>query len=212
MPVPAGPRVYMRQAEVAARTWASEARVPRGAAVFFLLPEDVGGVPAPVARRALRLSGDIDVRYEHQTVRDLILWHYLAANPTEPNCEWYLRSDGDTYVNLSRLLQRLACFKPWQPHHVGWPKTAWSQLGRFREANMRLYLFGNVVLNRNLLSRMDRQQGFIACLDALLHDWAGQGMMDVILSDCIFKTLVIWPEFLGDDAEIVGYPFKSRGR
>ncbi|CAE7546984.1 YUC10, partial [Symbiodinium sp. CCMP2456] len=98
------------QARASYETWGS--RKPPGVQVFFVkdfswTAEDMTGRPHDEnPENVLSLRGDVDLGFLYNPVRAFYLWLYLAEHHAS-DCAWFVKVDGDTFVNLWALKLRL---------------------------------------------------------------------------------------------------------
>ncbi|CAE8663394.1 unnamed protein product, partial [Polarella glacialis] len=130
----------------------------------------------------------------------LKMWEYLGRHRSE-ECDWYLKADPDTYVNLRALSDRLSCFDAEEQHYLGVVHAAVPPRD-FQEQWPALY-FGHggsgYLVSRGLVSFIGRLAG--PCLEDVMAATDGDAMEDVIFALCLRKQGV----------EVMSYGFLAQG-
>eukprot|EP00442_Polarella_glacialis_P038315 CAMPEP_0115140052 /NCGR_PEP_ID=MMETSP0227-20121206/58682_1 /TAXON_ID=89957 /ORGANISM="Polarella glacialis, Strain CCMP 1383" /LENGTH=201 /DNA_ID=CAMNT_0002548089 /DNA_START=42 /DNA_END=643 /DNA_ORIENTATION=+ len=150
----------------ALQTWASE-RLQResGAHVRFISVQSTNGTA--LEPHTMYVPGDVDTDYDHLPVRILKMWEYLGRHRSE-ECDWYLKADPDTYVNLRALSDRLSCFDAEEQHYLGVVHAAGAA---------ERFLGSGYLVSRGLVSFIGRLAG--PCLEDVMAATDGDAMEDV---------------------------------
>ncbi|CAK9104535.1 Hypothetical protein (Fragment) [Durusdinium trenchii] len=128
------------------------------------------------------LETDLDTDYAHLPVRTFLLFEGLGRPEWAGACDWYMKADADSFLNVPLIEQRLRCFDPEENWFLGVPQVAHSTHGvmtRFASGG------AGYVISRGLLPRLANWAPF--CLLQLLQHAGGTGMEDVSLAGCIWK-------------------------
>ncbi|CAJ1436283.1 unnamed protein product [Effrenium voratum] len=174
-------------------TWAQEQlQRDAGAKVRFVSVGSTAG--SPLEPYTLHVPGDEEVGYKRLPVRILKIWHYLGQ---EDDCDWVMKADSDTYVNLRGVSDRLSCFDPEEEHFFG-VVHAIVPPRQLREMWPALY-FGHggsgYVVSRGLLPKVGRSA--LPCLEDMLEMTQGDAMEDVIFALCLQRRLDVQVESYG---------------
>eukprot|EP00434_Breviolum_minutum_P035989 symbB.v1.2.031873.t2/scaffold3748.1/size51016/1 len=128
------------------------------------------------------LETDIDTDYAHLPVRTFLLFEALGRPEWVSACDWYMKADADSFLNVPLIEQRLRCFDPAEFWFLGVPQVAHSTRGvmtRFASGG------AGYMISRALLPKLAAWSPF--CLLQLLQHAGGTGMEDVSLAGCIWK-------------------------
>lgn len=128
------------------------------------------------------LETDIDTDYAHLPVRTFLLFEALGRPEWVSACDWYMKADADSFLNVPLIEQRLRCFDPADFWFLGVPQVAHSSRGvmtRFASGG------AGYIISRALLPKLSTWSPF--CLLQLLQHAGGTGMEDVSLAGCIWR-------------------------
>ncbi|CAK9057130.1 unnamed protein product [Durusdinium trenchii] len=171
----------------ALESWArEELQQAAGAQVRFVSVASTVGTP--LEPYTLHVPGDLEVDYKRLPVRILKIWHFLGQFD---HCDWIMKADSDTYVNLRAVADRLSCFDGREEHFLG-VVHAIVPPRHLREMWAALY-FGHggsgYVVSRGLLPKVANCAP--ACLEDMLEMTRGDAMEDVIFALCLQRQLQI---------------------
>mmetsp|Transcript_33047 Transcript_33047/g.60995 ORF Transcript_33047/g.60995 Transcript_33047/m.60995 type:complete len:951 (+) Transcript_33047:207-3059(+) len=163
---------FIHAAEVAWKNWGS-------VDTFFVAPTRLSPLLDP---QTVIFDLDIDTDYARLPVRTFRLFEALGKPEWVSACDWYMKADADSFVNVPLIANRLRCFDPGQYWFLGVPQIAHGQQGsttRFASGG------AGYVISRALLPRVATWAPF--CLLQQLQHSGGAGMEDVSLAGCIHK-------------------------
>eukprot|EP00930_Biecheleria_cincta_P015491 TRINITY_DN1290_c0_g2_i1.p1 TRINITY_DN1290_c0_g2~~TRINITY_DN1290_c0_g2_i1.p1 ORF type:complete len:465 (-),score=78.58 TRINITY_DN1290_c0_g2_i1:47-1441(-) len=172
---------------LAVQSWASEGlQREAGAHVRFIsLASTAGTLLEP---HTMYVPGDMDTDYMHLPMRIMKMWEYLGQRLAD-ECDWYMKADPDSYVNLRAVSDRLSCFDAAQEHFLGVVHAAVPP----RHMNWPALYFGHggsgYVISRGLIPGVGRIAG--PCLDDMIETTQGMAMEDVMFALCLKKKLKI---------------------
>lgn len=167
----------------ALRSWASPpVQRSAGAIVRFVSVQDMNGTD--LEAHTIRVPGDIDTDYRHLPIRILKLWAHLGSQRVD-ECEWYMKADPDTFVNLPALSDRLSCFDSADPHFLGVAHASVPARPMLEHFSALFFAHGGsgYLVSRQLIPLVGDLMG--PCLDTSLKTTQGDGMEDVIFSVCL---------------------------
>merc|ERR1711957_1072471 len=97
-------------------------------------------------------------------------------------CDWYMKADADSFVNVPLVMERLRCFDPGELWFLGVPQVANGATG-----SMTRFASGGAgyFVSRALLPKVAAWAPF--CLLQLLQHAGGTGMEDVAFAQCLWK-------------------------
>ncbi|CAL1153070.1 unnamed protein product [Cladocopium goreaui] len=171
----------------ALKTWAKEELQRRaGARVFFVSVGSTRGTP--LEAYTVHVPGDLEVGYKRLPVRILKIWHYFSE---DRSCDWVMKADSDTYVNLRAVSDRLQCFDSAEEHFFG-AVHAIVPPRHLREMWSALYFAhggSGYMVSRGLLPKI--RASAPACLEDMLEMTSGDAMEDVIFALCLQRQLDI---------------------
>lgn len=168
----------------ALRSWAGPlAQRSAGALVRFVSVQDMNGTD--LEPHIIRVPGDIDTDYRHLPLRILKLWAHLGSQRAD-ECEWYMKADPDTFVNLPAVSDRLACFDSTEPHFFGAVHASVPTRPMLEHFSTLFFAHGGsgYLVSRALLPLVGVIMGG-PCYDTTLKATQGDGMEDVIFSVCL---------------------------
>jgi len=163
---------FVRAAEVAWENWGT-------VDTYFVAPTRLSALLDP---QTLQFDLDVDTDYAHLPVRTFRLFEALGDSEWAHACDWYMKADADSYMNVPLIADRLRCFDPGQFWFMGLPQIAHGNQGtttRFASGG------AGYAVSRALLPKLAAWSPF--CLLQLLQHSGGTGMEDVSLSGCIWK-------------------------
>lgn len=163
---------FVRAAEMAWRVWGSEN-------VFFVSQKPLS---LALDGQTFLLETDVDTDYAHLPVRTFLLFEALGRPEWVSACDWYMKADADSFLNVPLIEQRLRCFDPSEFWFLGVPQVAHSTRGvvtRFASGG------AGYMVSRGLLPKLARWSPF--CLLQLLQHAGGTGMEDVALAGCVWR-------------------------
>ncbi|CAK0912163.1 unnamed protein product, partial [Prorocentrum cordatum] len=183
---------YVDDAAAVLRSWAAEGPArPSGVEVFLVSRT----VPAPESM-ALRLPGDADLGFLHNGVRAFYLWRYLAKHHAD-SCNWFMKVDADTFVNLWAVKERLArYFNASEHNYLGSLKATLTGSGRHMS-----FATNVAVLSGGLLR--DAGPWLRQCSEDLIRRKLGRGAEDLDLAWCLDLHGGLSPGFLGARRELL---------
>eukprot|EP00928_Gymnodinium_smaydae_P034149 TRINITY_DN24277_c0_g2_i3.p1 TRINITY_DN24277_c0_g2~~TRINITY_DN24277_c0_g2_i3.p1 ORF type:complete len:1070 (-),score=169.34 TRINITY_DN24277_c0_g2_i3:231-3440(-) len=163
---------FIKAAESAWKEWGTKD-------TFFVSPTRLSSLLDP---QTLLLDLDVDTDYAHLPVRTFRLFEALGSSEWVHACDWYMKADADSYLNVPRIIERLKCFNPAELWYLGVPQVAHGGRGPSR----RFAIGGaGYILSRALLPKAATWAPF--CLLQLLQHTGGTGMEDVSLANCLWK-------------------------
>merc|ERR1711971_434014 len=150
--------------------------------VFFVAPKPGLGSESLEAQTMMH-DLDLDTDYARLPVRTLRLFEALGQPPWNDACDWYMKADADSYMNVPLIAERLRCFDPEETWFLGVPQVAHSggrgPITRFASGG------AGYAISRGLLPRLASWAP--RCLLQLLQQTGGTGMEDVSLAECLWK-------------------------
>ncbi|CAE7212079.1 Chsy1 [Symbiodinium sp. CCMP2456] len=163
---------FIEAAETAWRVWGTSN-------TFFVSKQPLSVV---LDGQTFLLENDIDTDYAHLPVRTFLLFEALGQPEWVNACDWYMKADADSFLNVPLIEQRLRCFDPSDFWFLGVPQVAHSARGA-----MTRFASGGAgyMISRALLPKLATWAPF--CLLQLLQHAGGTGMEDVSLAGCIWK-------------------------
>lgn len=193
VPASARRKRFIEAAEAAWRQWGT-------ADTYFVSTSPLSPM---LDANTLIFDTDLDTDYAHLPVRMYLLFEALGRPEWVGACDWYMKADADSYVNVPLILERLHCFNPDELWYLGVPQVAHGSTGaltRFASGGAGYFI------SRALLPKLATWSPF--CLLQLLQHTGGTGMEDVSLADCIWKWGLIkpssyvdpWTEVITSDA------------
>lgn len=172
--VPSSPRKakFVEAAEAAWKVWGTKD-------TFFVSRSPLSPLLDP---QTFLLETDIDTDYAHLPVRTFLLFEALGRPEWVSACDWYMKADADSFVNVPLLEERLRCFDPSKFWFLGVPQVAHNSKG-----SMTRFASGGAgyFISRALLPKLAAWAPF--CLLQTLQHTGGTGMEDVSLAGCIQK-------------------------
>ncbi|CAE8679569.1 unnamed protein product [Polarella glacialis] len=172
--VPSSPRKqkFVDAAEAAWRVWGTNN-------TFFVSRTPLSPLLDP---QTFLLETDIDTDYAHLPVRTFLLFIALGRPEWVNSCDWYMKADADSFVNVPLIEERLRCFDPAQFWFLGVPQVAHSSSG-----SMTRFASGGAgyMFSRALLPKLAAWSPF--CLLQILQHSGGTGMEDVAMAGCVWK-------------------------
>lgn len=187
-------------ARAALRSWAGPlVQRSAGALVRFVSVNDVNGTD--LEAHTIRVPGDIDTDYRHLPLRVLKLWAHLGSQRAD-ECEWFMKADPDTYINLLAVSDRLACFDSADPHFFGVVHASVPNRHMLEHFSSIFFAHGGsgYLVSRALVPLVGVIMGG-PCLDSTLKQTQGDGMEDVIFSVCLRSRQI----------DVMNYGFLSQG-
>mmetsp|Transcript_136696 Transcript_136696/g.332304 ORF Transcript_136696/g.332304 Transcript_136696/m.332304 type:complete len:352 (+) Transcript_136696:3-1058(+) len=172
VPSSARKRRYVEAAEAAWEHWGTTD-------TFFVSPARLSSRLDP---QTLLLDTDIDTDYAHLPVRTFLIFEALGRPEWVQACDWYMKADADSFLNVPLIAERLRCFDPGELWFLGIPQVAHSGSGtvtRFASGG------AGYLISRALVPKLAAWSPF--CLLQLLQHTGGTGMEDVSLAGCIWK-------------------------
>eukprot|EP00435_Cladocopium_sp_Y103_P016165 s1568_g4.t1 len=157
------------------------------ARVFFVSVGSTRGTP--LEPYTVHVPGDLEVGYKRLPVRILKIWHYFSED--DWSCDWVMKADSDTYVNLRAVSDRLKCFDSAEEHFFG-AVHAIVPPRHLREMWSALYFAhggSGYMVSRGLLPKL--RASAPACLEDMLEMTSGDAMEDVIFALCLQRQLDI---------------------
>ena len=168
---------------VVADTWAHpQLQNEANAEVFVVSLDDKITDKLPV----LVIDKDVEVPYKKLPLRTFAMWEFLGTNEAfNRRCNWYLKADPDSYINLRAVSQRLACFPPFFPQYLG---AVHSTFTPNEEDNwLPRVWFGHggsgYVISQALIHDVGASAG--DCYDYHKRATGGVGMEDVLFALCV---------------------------
>lgn len=164
---------FVEAAEAAWRAWGT-------LDTFFVATERLSPL---LDAQTLFLEGDVDTDYARLPVRTFRIFEALGRAPEWSNaCDWYMKADADSFLNVPLVQERLRCFQSDELWYLGVPQVAHGASGTMRR-------FGSggagYAVSRALLSKVAAWAPF--CLLELLQHAGGTGMEDVSFANCLWK-------------------------
>jgi len=189
VPSSARKRHFVEAAEAAWRTWGT-------ADTFFVSTTKLSPV---LDNNTLVLDLDIDTDYAHLPVRTFRLFEALGSREEwVDRCDWYMKADADSFLNIPLILERLKCFNPDELWFLGVPQVAHSSGG-----SMTRFASGGAgyFLSRAVLPKVAAWAPF--CLLQLLQHTGGTGMEDVSFAGCLWKWGRVGVVSYVDETEVI---------
>lgn len=172
--VPSSPRKqkFIDAAEAAWRVWGTND-------TFFVSRLPLSPLLDP---QTFLLETDVDTDYAHLPVRTFLLFEALGRPEWISACDWYMKADADSFLNVPLIEERLRCFDPGEFWFLGVPQVAHSSTG-----SMTRFASGGAgyMVSRGLLPKLATWSPF--CLLQLLQHSGGTGMEDVSFAGCVWK-------------------------
>jgi len=132
----------------------------------------------------LRFPGDMDTDYKHLPIRVFKLWQFLGHDWSE-ECDWYMKADADTYVNLLAMSERLSCFNSAEPHYLGVLHASMPSSNVRKDWSAMFFAHGGsgYVVSRGLIRSVGDWS--IPCLAVTMQTTQGNAMEDVAFAACL---------------------------
>mmetsp|Transcript_50830 Transcript_50830/g.91350 ORF Transcript_50830/g.91350 Transcript_50830/m.91350 type:complete len:501 (+) Transcript_50830:47-1549(+) len=187
-------------ARAALNTWATQKiQLESGSYVRFISVTSTAGTE--LEPHTMYVPGDVDTDYRHLPVRILTMWKHLGQQLAD-TCDWFLKADPDTYVNLRTLSDRFSCLNAEEEHFLGvvhaavpppplkfqWPALYFGQGG------------SGYAISRGLIRKVGEVSG--PCLEDMLDVSSGSAMEDVIFALCLKRRLGIEVKSFGFMASV----------
>lgn len=180
---------FIDAAEAAMKHWGTEN-------TFFVSPSRLSASLDP---HTLLLETDMDTDYAHLPVRTLLLFEALGQPEWVQACDWYMKADADSFVNVPLIIERLRCFDPGELWFLGVPQVAHGSNGaltRFASGG------AGYIISRALAPKVAAWAPF--CLLQQLQHSGGTGMEDVVFSQCLYKWGHIRPvNYVDPETEVI---------
>lgn len=188
VPSSAKEKRFVHAAEVALENWAT-------VDTYFV---STSPLSSKLDAQTLLFDIDVETDYAHLPVRTFRLFEALGRPEWAHACDWYMKADADSYMNVPLIAERLRCFDPGEFWFMGETQIAHGNQGtttRFASGG------SGYAVSRALLPKLAAWSPF--CLLQLLQHSGGTGMEDVSLSGCLWKWGHIHPTSYLDETEVI---------
>ncbi len=123
---------------------------------------------------------DYDFPLSHTAIDTERRHFWVPAFNEQVSCDYYMKSDPDSYLNVPKIVQRLSCFNPSKPAYLGVVHVVAPD-----QRNSLFFGHGGsgYLISKGLIQAVGMWS--VLCLAEAIQSSDGDGMEDVLMSRCI---------------------------